>query len=38
MKVLVVEDDEDQLELRRLVLTKKGFEAIAVSFALVRQL
>jgi uncharacterized protein (TIGR00251 family) len=33
MKVLLADDDKEQLELRSLLLTKKGFETIAVTTA-----
>lgn len=33
MRVLLADDDEDQLDLRRLLLEKKGFETIAVTTA-----
>lgn len=33
MKVLLADDDKDQLDLRRLVLTKSGYETIAVTTA-----
>ena len=33
MRVLLADDDQDQLDLRRLLLEKKGFETIAVTTA-----
>ena len=31
MKILLADDDRDQLELRRLLLVKKGYQPIAVA-------